>query len=828
MQTLHLPDGRAAHSFHHLLPLCIQHHPNLHTIPAFPFTRSFLVVVAALLVSPLAGSATGAEQWAVFETSCESAKAYPNAFTEVEVDVVFKQGERQWKVPAFWAGDKKWTVRFAPPTQGQYTYRVECTDKANPGLNGKEQTLSVGAYTGNNPLLKNGPLRVTANKRHFEHADGTPFFWLGDTWWKGLCNRLPWEGFQELTADRVRKGFTVVQIVCGTYPDEPGLLQPSWENEGGMPYLKKDFSEMNPGYFNYADRRFKHLVEAGIVPAIVGGWGRAVDLNAVGLPGYRRHFRNLIARYGAYPVIWILGGETDKEQGPWHELAQYVEATDPYDRLLCNHSAHLRGALEISAMFDFDMDATGHNSWNTVNDVLGKTRQSLKYKPLKPFVSGESCYELHMQENPAYLQRYQFWALMLAGAAGHTYGAAGIWHMATPEAHGNWGGWDGQPYDLTTWNEGMNFPGSAQLGRGKSLLSTLPWQQFEEHPEWVEKDRFAAGIPGKVRVIYQPGRGVYNWDGITVNNLDPGSWSAFYFDPVSGRRYDLGVHTLSGTWKSPNVPSPQDWVLVMQAQKPGKAVALSAIKVGEACSGKLEPAGATFTRKSGPEWLTIRADGSYSGTPQDIHAGPNSFLLSVQKPGNDETLLEVRINVLGANGEVFVESFGGYKGTQNEKQADTALSVAHDGKVSGWAHSGSGTMHAVDRSFKGGEVTPSDWAIMIFEDNVITSAEIDANEAGKSYDVSFQASPAVYAQTPQATQSGDALLIEVLRKDGTVLKKFEHTPGAWTGRLTFTSASFEYKGDGSGALRLRIGPATIMNSGRFHGAIDNIIVRETK
>ncbi len=772
--------------------------------------------------------ARGAEvtQWEVFETSCQSAKAYPNAFTDVEVDVVFKQGDKLWKVPAFWAGGKKWTVRFAPPALGKYTYRVECTDKANPGLNGKEQTLSVTAYTGSNPLLKHGPLRVSTNKRHFEHADGTPFFWLGDTWWKGLCRRLPWEGFQELTSDRKKKGFSVVQIVCGTYPDEPGLMKPSWENEGGMPYLKQGFSEMNPEYFNYADRRFKHLVEAGIVPAIVSGWGRAVNLNAVGLPGYKRHFRNLIARYGAYPVIWILGGETDKTQGPWHELAKYVEATDPYDRLLCNHTSHLRGALEGSAMFDFDMDATGHNSWNTVNDVLGKTRQSLKYAPLKPFVSGESCYELHMQENPAYLQRYQFWALMLAGAAGHTYGAAGIWHMATPEAHGNWGGWGGQPYDLTTWNEGMNFPGSAQLGRGKALLSTLPWQQFEEHPEWVEKDRFAAGIPGKVWVVYQPGRGVYNWDGITVNQIEPGTYSAFYFDPVSGRRYDLGLHTLSGTWKSPNVPSPQDWVLVMQAQKPGKTVALAQIKVGEPCSGKLEPAGATFTQKSGPEWLTISSEGRYSGTPQDIHAGRNSFLLSVKKPDNDETLLEVRINVLGINGEVFVESFNGYRGTQNEKQADTALNVAYGGKVSGWAYSGSGAIHAVDRSFKGGEVTPSDWAIMIFEDNVITSDKIEANVAEKSYQVSFQASPAVYAQRFQATQAGDALLIEVLRKDGTVLKNFEHAPGAWNGKAEFGAAAFDYQGDGSGALQLRIGPAKTMKSGRFHGAIDNIIVRE--
>jgi len=43
--------------------------------------------------------------------------------------------------------------------------------------------------------------------------------------------------------------------------------------------------------------------------------------------------------------------------------------------------------------------------------------------------------------------------------------------------------------------------------------------------------------------------------------------------------------------------------------------------------------------------------------------------------------------------------------------------------------------------------------------------------------------------------------------------------------MSFTPASLKYKGDGSGDLRLRIGPAGSMNSGRFHGAIDNIVIR---
>ncbi len=783
------------------------------------------MMIAIFMVCSIA---MATEEQEVFETTFTSSKDYKNPFMEVEVDVIFKQGVKQWKVPAFWAGGKQWTVRFSPQIQGEFTYHVECTDKGNTGLNRKELKLSVTAYTGTNPLRKHGLLRVAKDKRHFEHADGTPFLWLGDTWWKGLSKRISWAEFQELTTDRKKKGFSVVQIVCGTYPDESGLLKPSWSNEGGMPFLKQDFSEMNPEYFNYADRRFKHLIDAGIVPAIVSGWGRAVDLNPIGLPGYKRHFRNLIARYGAYPVIWILGGETEKAQGPWHELAQYVKATEPYGRLLANHSSQLREALEDHVVFDFDIDATGHNSWSTVNDIFQKTRTSFKNSPQKPFVSGESCYEMHMQENPAYLQRYQYWALMLAGAAGHTYGAAGIWHMGTTEEHGNWGGWGGQPYDLTTWKEGMNFPGSAQLGHAKALLEELPWHQFKEHPEWVSKDAFAAGIPGEIRVIYQPNRGVYKWNGITVNSIEPGTYSAFYFDPVSGRRYELGLHTLTGTWLSPNVPSPQDWVLVMQKQERGEPCTLAEIKVGETCAGKLQPEGAVFTLKAGAKWLKIKPDGTYSGTPGDTNFGRNSFLLSIKKSDQTVSLVELSINVLGLGDEIFIENFAGYKGTQNASQFKTGLNVAYNGKIPAWDGSGGGVIHAVDRSFKGGEVTPSDWAIMIFDDNVITSADIDANVSGTSYHLAFEASPAVYDNESQATQAADALRIDLLRKDGTVLKSFNHAPGPWTGKSEFTAANFDYQGDGSGPLRLRIARDGSLQSGRFAGSIDNLIIRKGK
>ncbi len=177
-------------------------------------------------------------------------------------------------------------------------------------------------------------------------------------------------------------------------------------------------------------------------------------------------------------------------------------------------------------------------------------------------------------------------------------------------------------------------------------------------------------------------------------------------------------------------------------------------------------------------------------------------------------------------GTVFAEDFNSYSGNQNNTQYQSGLEVAYAGNVTGWSKAGAGAVHAVDLANLGGESNPSDWAIMFWTNdaNIITLAGgIAANVSGQDYSVDFEASAAVYAHDFQATSDVDGLLIEVLRDDDSVLATHTYLPGAWTGDMAFTSGSFDYAGDGSGDVRLRVGPSS-PGVGRFGGAIDNVSV----
>jgi hypothetical protein len=545
------------------------------------FCRTSAGAATALLARRASAQQRNAIQNCPTEWSYQTGKRYADPFHEIELDVVFTlPSGAPHRVPAFWAGESTWRVRYAPPVAGRYSFHTIASDTSNRDLHGQTGTLTVSPYSGANALYKHGMLRISEDRRHFVHSDGTPFFWLGDTWWMGLCSRLSWpDGFQALTADRVRKGFSVVQIVAGLYPDMPAF-DPRGENEAGFPW-EKDYATIHPAYFDMADLRIAHLVDNGIAPCIVGCWG--YFLPQMGLEKMKRHWRYLVARWGAYPAIWCLCGEAtmpfylstskahdaETQKHGWTEIARYVRSIDPLRHPITLHpSRSARESVDDASVLDFDMLQTGHDDRRSARNTIETLNRSLAADPKMPSLVGEVCYEGIQEASREEVQRYMFWSCLLSGAAGHTYGANGIWQVNTPERpyglspHGH--SWGGPP-----WNVAAELPGSRQLGLGKGLLLRYGWQRLDPAPEllethWTRDDYwqpFAAQIPGEAIIAFTP----TGMKALRFRNLPSFATRAYLFNPSDGTEVPLGTIAAdgSGIWKAPEFPIFRDWVMVL-------------------------------------------------------------------------------------------------------------------------------------------------------------------------------------------------------------------------------------------------------------------------
>jgi len=549
--------------------------------------RTFVKTLAVTALASSAPGPSGAEvrsatTGVATEWSYASGKQYSDPFNQIEVDalVTMPSGAEE-RVPAFWAGDATWRVRYTPPAPGQYKIRSICTDSANRDLHGQISSLDVQPYEGTNPHYKHGVLKISPDGRHFEHADGTPFFWLGDTWWMGFSKRLSWpDGFETLTADRIRKGFTIVQIVAGLYPDmEP--FDERGANEAGYPW-ESDFSRINPAYFDAADTRIQHLANRGLAACVVGFWGYFIP--RMGMDKVKKHWRNLVARWGAYPVVWCLAGEgtmpyylsrtpeqdASTQKHGLTELARYVRSIDAHHHPITIHpSSSARECVDDASVLDFDMLQTGHSDRQSVPNTIETVNRCLAQSPHMPVLIGEVCYEGIQEASRQEVQRFMFWSSMLCGSAGHTYGANGIWQVNTREKpyglspHGHsWGG--------PAWDIAAALPGSGQLGISKALLARYSWWKLEPKPDlinphWAKDDYwkpFAGEIPGELIIAFTPA----SYSGAAFHNLKPGSYRAFFFNPVDGAETQIGDATpdASGSWKIAEVPIFQDWVVVLE------------------------------------------------------------------------------------------------------------------------------------------------------------------------------------------------------------------------------------------------------------------------
>jgi hypothetical protein len=514
-------------------------------------------------------------QWTVFEARFASTSKYQNPFQDVTVTVEFRSPDGKHRtVDAYWDGENVWRVHFSPEQPGEWTYRTYASREEDQGLNNQTGTFRCVPYTGVNILYQHGSVRVSPNGRYLEQSDGTPFFWLSDTAWNGAlkADQKSWETYLN---DRKKKRFTVVQFVMTQWIAGAGNA------DLRLAYQGTNSITIDPVFFQWMDEHFQSLNDYGLVAAPVLIWTAPWSpfskfLNpGDSLPDDQiiRLSRYMVARYGAYQVIWILAGDGDykSEEGErWKRIGEAVFGENPL-RLATIHPG---GQQWVGAefgqepWFSFIGYQSGHG--DTPNDLKwlwqGPPATASDAEPVHPIINLEPNYENHRsfgsdgRFDAHAVRRAAYWSLLVSPPAGITYGAHGVWSWETrpalPMNHPN-------TYVAQPWFDAINLPGSTDMKYLHELFSSLQWWTLRPDPVLIVTqpgDQDAALFVAAARDENKNWALLYFPVGQTIilrhDELTP--TFVRWFNPRSGK-WTAAAH-LSGGTLSITPPDNQDWV----------------------------------------------------------------------------------------------------------------------------------------------------------------------------------------------------------------------------------------------------------------------------
>jgi hypothetical protein len=551
--------------------------------------RKLMAVLAVGVVLGGAGSALAVEyiveQWRMTEITLTSTTAYTNPIMDASITADFSGPEGTViSRPGFWDGGNTWKIRFAPTKVGAWTYTVTASDTSNAGLHNRTGTVTATAYSGSLDIYKHGFIGISADTRYFTHADGTPFFYLGDTHWSmpaepfdtSSAPGIPSQ-FKHIVDKRVSQGFTV-------YQSEP--LKPL--NAGYN--LRDGLSESDLAEFANFDRRFDYIAAKGMVHANAQLFFPTELYNLSYYPdGYLMNLcRYWVARYGAYPVMWTTAQEVDNDfyygstgntywdaaNNPWKKVAAWVHEFDSYAHPL---SAHMENTYHTKASNSSFKNIAGHN-WYAAQWAPGKSTQLDFTVPKnfwndsvrKPTVNYEGCYDhLWTKEFGA---RAQGWNAYLNGMYGHGYGAIDMWLYDSDYDTNTSTVRDGDTITvadkLIKWDVSIEFPAGYQMGYMRSFLGNLEWWKLVprfDDSTWYQNDAAfysVASDSNKVYVAYFYKASLAT--GTLKNLIDGAQYTAQWYNPRANQYGSPTTFTASSSRTIGNKPDNNDWVLLVR------------------------------------------------------------------------------------------------------------------------------------------------------------------------------------------------------------------------------------------------------------------------
>jgi hypothetical protein len=414
--------------------------------------------------------------------------------------------------------------------------------------------------------------------------DGTPFFWLADTWWYAPSDYMPFVGssnpeiascFKHCLDKRKEQGYNVIHFGFLGYlkgcpnPDSFYLTQ-----------------EMDIEYWQETDKYIKYTIEQGIMPQVLLKWTMDNTLD-----DWEIIWRYFIARYGAYPITWDYSAEYNGpgkvaagNVEPTLALGQLIKDIDPYKRIMTVMPWWYAGADD-----DPNFNIHWEQPWHDFTQVNGshenpyslpisKFQEAYDYNTPNPFILVETTFE-GIQRNGFSAHndkvvRRNFYRAMQCGGTGFTYGSHGLWYPTQDENdtlfESTWG-------DSIPWWEALDRPGGEQMGYLKTCYESLNWWQLDPNSDAVS----AAGITdpnlyiltregvidsNNVYLIYFP-PDVSATESASLTAED-GNYTATWFDPITADTNTLPdpLTVSGGTLTLPDRSDSNDWMLKMVQQ----------------------------------------------------------------------------------------------------------------------------------------------------------------------------------------------------------------------------------------------------------------------
>jgi len=407
-----------------------------------------LMFVLAFAVSPILAAQNVVHVWEKQELTFTAANSYKNAYTDITIWVDLVGPGFNKRVYGFWDGGQTFHLRLVATQPGTWTWKSG-SNPEDPGLAGKSGSFKVIDWTDiekNKNPLRHGFIRATPNQHALEHADGTPFFIIGDTWYSAGANRFLWydddkerpigptAGFKDYVSYRKAQGYNWVNVIAA-FPNwmtdgkswhlvmndsAKTTIRSAWlefgtgsaknmDNEGGRPFFFPgkvpgyenqfpDMDRINPDYFKYLDRKIDYLNANGFVPFI------EVSRRDAGLcwykyygwpESYTRFIQYIFSRYQANNTVL----------SPIH-LDIIDETVSPDDYTAAIHYMVKKygpppfGTLLSANANPSTLENWGDDSWVTLHQI-GNMREHNNYwylteifnlKSSKPALNGEPYY----------------------------------------------------------------------------------------------------------------------------------------------------------------------------------------------------------------------------------------------------------------------------------------------------------------------------------------------------------------------------------------------------------------------------------------------------